>query len=112
MIRSRSVNLFLISLCLIGIVGAGTHALLIAHLTCCGIESGSPSHHGSNKSAHDHDKCPLCQMFSGTNGKYLSAAYDTCPLVAVEVVSDILFTSQYFIQCTLTSAVPRGPPAA
>lgn len=115
MIRKHPVNLFLLSACLIGILGISTPALLIAHLACCGVESGTGSHshhHGSDKPAHDHDKCPFCQMFSGTNGKYLSAAYGTCPLFAAEVVSDLLFTSQYFIQCALTSAAPRGPPAA
>lgn len=114
MIQKRFVNLFFLSICLIGIVGTGTHALLIAHLACC-EESAScdeHTHHDEpDQPIHDHANCSFCQWFSEASGKYLVAADSDCPLTDAVGVCPVRFTSQHFIQHTLNCVDPRGPPA-
>lgn len=114
MMQKRAVNLFLVSVCLIGILGIGTSALLAAHLSCsaktpCG---GDHSHHDEpEKPVHDHQNCAFCKLFSGANGKYLAGQGDLCPLGDTAAVSPVSFTSQPPLRHVLSGAVPRGPPA-
>ncbi len=115
MMQNRAVNLLLVSVCLIGILGIGTSALLAAHLSCsaktpCG---GDHSHHDEpEKPVHDHENCAFCKLFSGANGKYLAGQSDLCLSCDTAAVSPVSFTSQPLLQQALTCAAPRSPPTA
>ena len=89
MMNNRKINLFLISICLLGVLALATNALLVVHLAACDNEHESHSEHDSHqtpKPTHDHSHCPLCQVFLGASGKYIAGAMTIFVFIETRII--------------------------
>lgn len=103
----------LFSICLVGVAGTGTHALLMLHVQYCHKVEKTGTHsesHQQQTPAHDRSHCFYCQMFLGAGGKYIAPPTAVGLTVHTVVLYTVCYRPQSCNQYILACANPRGPP--